>query len=194
MSMKEVLRKLLGSSSINEEPKLNKMEILDFKVTGYKENTLYFWKLPECEMTFVAKNGKTYIAYSKFTELTMYLTIRIYNLNDDDNRLIARIDEPDFDKFGIKYERIDVQEDLGNLGIGYALQEMMNRIFFLIAKENDIKFSHIHGVIGTNGKDKPEYSMLLYESFDGKAYDSHKMKLNRVGFNKTDCNLEYFID
>ncbi len=63
-----------------------------------------------------------------------------------------------------------------------------------IIKENNIKFNHIHGVIGTNGKDKPEYSMPLYKSFDGKIYDTHKMRLNRVGFNKTDCNLEYFID
>ena len=194
MSMKEVLRKLLGSSSINEEPKLNKMEILDFKVTGYKENTLYFWKLPECEMTFVAKNGKTYIAHSEFTEISMYMEININGLDSETNRLIAQIDEPYFDKFGVKYERIDVQEDLGNFKIGYALQEMMNRIFFLVAKENNIDFCHIHGVIGTNGKDKPEYSMPLYESFDNKIYDNHKMVLNRTGFDKTNCNLEYFIN
>ena len=71
---------------------------------------------------------------------------------------------------------------------------MMNRIFFLVTRENNIDFYHIHGVIGTNGKDKPEYSMPLYESFDNKTYDDHKMVLNRTGFDKTNCNLEYFIN
>ena len=70
---------------------------------------------------------------------------------------------------------------------------MMNKVFFLMAQENNINFLHIHGVIGVNGNDDPEKSMRLYKSFDGKIYDIHKLTLNSEGFNTTECNLEYFI-
>ena len=192
MNINDVFKKMLVSSK--KEQKLNKIEILDFKVVGYKTNPLYFWKLPECEMTFIAKNGQTYIAYNEFTELSMYMEINIKRLNPENNRLIANIDETNFNNFGIKYERIDVQKDLQGVGIGSVLQDMMNKIFFLMAQENNINFLHIHGVIGVNGNDNPEKSMRLYKSFDGKVYNTHKLILNNNGFNTTDCNLEYFID
>ena len=191
MDIAKIFKKMLSSSE--KEQKLNKIEILDFKVVGYKTNPLYFWKLPECEMTFIAKNGKIYVAFCKFSELSMSIKINIKDLNPEITRLIANVDEVDFDKFGIKYERIDIQENLQGIGIGSALQEMMNRIFFLMAQENNINFLHIHGVIGVNGNDNPEKSMCLYKSFDGKIYDIHKLTLNSEGFNTTECNLEYFI-
>ncbi len=191
MDIAKIFKKMLSSSE--KERKLNKIEILDFKVVGYKTNPLYFWRLPECEMTFIAKNGQTYIAYNEFTELFMYMEINIKGLNPESNRLITNIDETNFSDFGIKYERIDVQKDLQGVGIGSALQDMMNKIFFFMAQENNINFLHIHGVIGVNGNDDPEKSMRLYKSFDGKIYDIHKLTLNSEGFNTTECNLEYFI-
>ena len=192
MNINDVFKKMLGSSK--KEQKLNKIEILDFKVVGYKTNPLYFWKLPECEMTFIAKNGQTYIAYNEFTELSMYMEINIRGLDRKDNRLISKIDEIKTKEFGIKYERIDIQDDLNHFGIGSALQEMMNKIFFLVAQENNIEFVHIHGKIGINGYDKPEVAMSLYKSFDQRVYEEHKLILNPKGFNTTECNLEYFIN
>ena len=192
MNISNVFKKMLGSSKM--EQKLNKVKILDFKVVSHKTNPLHFWELPECEMTFVAKNGKTYTAYGEFSELSMCLEINIRGLVTKDNRLIANIDETDFGEFSVKYERIDVQNDLNGIGIGNALQEMMNRTFFLMTEENDIKLIRIHGVIGINGYDTPERSMTLYKSFDQKMYNNHKLVLNTEGFDTANCNLEYFIE
>ena len=61
-------------------------------------------------------------------------------------------------------------------------------------EENNVLLKRVYGKIGTNGNDKPEYSMKLYKSFNNKEYNVYKVVLNPVGFNTNDCNLEYFIE
>ena len=172
----------------------NSMEILDFKIIKYLEHQLYGWKLPICQMSFIDKKGRKWIASSTFSEIYMSLDITIDGLSSNLTHIYGNIDNIDSENFEFFFNRIDVDEKFENSGIGKALQEMMLRILFLVAKENNITFKRIHGVIGINGKDKPEYSMQLYKSFDKHEYNGYKVSLNYNGFNTTDCNLEYFIE
>ena len=190
---KEKIFKLFNLFSKKDEEQ-NSMEILDFKVTGYKTNTLRFWNLPECEMCFIDAKGRQWTAYSTFSELSMSLDINIRGLNTVETRLMGRITNPADTNFDFFYQRIDVAERLGGAKIGYALQEMLMKILFLVMEENNVLLKCIYGKIGTNGNDKPEYSMKLYKSFNNKEYNVYKVVLNPVGFNTNDCNLEYFIE
>ncbi len=193
MDIAKIFKKMLGSSNTNKEQILTDLKILDFKVVSYTDNRLYWWRLPNCELTFIAKNGQTYTAYSKFNEFEPFLEINIYGLENTKNRLIAEIDNTTMDSFELRYDRIDVQENLRKSGIGYTLQDMMNKICFLVAEENNVVFKRIHGIIGTNTDDDPKSSMELYKRFDNKKYNNNKITLNYSGFNVEDCNLEYFI-
>ena len=193
MDIAKIFKKMLSSSNTNKEQILTDLKILDFKVVSYTNNRLYWWRLPNCELTFIAKNGQTYTACSNFGEFEPFLTINIKDLDDVHNRVIARIDNSTTDSFELRYDRIDVQENLRKSGIGYTLQDMMIKICFLVAEENNVIFKRIHGIIGTDADDDPESSMKLYKKFDNKTYNNHKLALNWNGFNAKECNLEYFI-
>ena len=93
------------------------------------------------------------------------------------------------------FERIENRNlQYKGFGLGTILMDCMMKTLNKYCELNGYTLTRIFGTIGVGGGDTPERSMPLYSSFDNYIFDeTHKLHLQRQGFNLVDRNLEYLI-
>ena len=95
----------------------------------------------------------------------------------------------------LSINKLDIELQKKN-GFGYLMMKFMLDIALEYEKTNNIHFTKLVGIIGTEGQDNPEQSIPLYRKFNHYLYDA---KTNRYLFldekhcNATDKMLNYSI-
>ena len=126
---------------------------------------------------------------------TRTLDIRVYNFTSELSGITAYGNFDGCSKTDFFLERIENRNlQYKGFGWGTILMDCMIKTLNKYCELNGYTLTRIFGTIGVGGGDTPEKSMLLYSSFDNYLFDnSHKLHLQRQGFNLVDRNLEYLI-
>ena len=69
--------------------------------------------------------------------------------------------------------------------------EAMFSMLYYFSKENGMTFLFLHGTVGTNANDTPEYSIPLYASFDNFIFGDYKIKVKTEKLNIIDKDIYY---
>ena len=123
------------------------------------------------------------------------LMIKVYKNNSELSAIKAYGNFNDNNGIEFFFERIENKNSqYKSFGWGAILIDCMMKTLNKYCELNGYSLTRIYGTIGVGGGDTPEKSMPLYSSFDNYIFDeTHKLHLQKQGFNLVDRNLEYLI-